>query len=221
MDADILFESRTPLPESGVHWFETYVSSRNDVLRMKSAGTDPCLLFCFNEKETLDGLVCLYVDDSFGAGSEHFLTEEDKASKAFTSKGQNLLKDAMEITFNEQHFKMENGNVFAHQKAYINCMPTENVPRNSSSFMSRREQVAYVSNCTRQVIACAVNKPSQDKETEAVDPDFKRLDDIFSRIKAEDFRLRCGNVDIDTSGINFFADASLATSMDLSSQLAT
>ncbi len=69
-------------PTSGVHWFETYVSHHHDVLRMKSTETDPCLLFRFNEKDKLDGLVCLQVDGSIGAGSENFHTEEDKASKA-------------------------------------------------------------------------------------------------------------------------------------------
>ncbi len=82
------------LPESGVHWFETYVSHHHDFIRMEST---EALLFRFNEEDKLDGLVCLQVDASIGTGSEEFLTEEDKASKAFKSKGQTLLKDVMEI----------------------------------------------------------------------------------------------------------------------------
>ncbi len=150
------------------------------MLRMKSTETDPCLLFRFNENGQTRRLVCLQVDDSIRAGSEHFLAEEDKASQAFKSKGQTLLKDGMEIKFNKQHLKKENGNVFAHQKTYINRVPTENVPRNANSFMSHRGQAAYVSNCTRPDVACAVNQVSQVKEIEAADPEFKRLDAIFS-----------------------------------------
>ncbi len=133
----IYFGSRRPLyglPESGVHWFETYVSHLHDMIRMKSTETDPCLLFRLNKKDKLDGPVCLQVDDSIGAGSEHFLTEEDKASQAFKSRGETLLKDGMEIKFNGQHLKKKNGNVFAHQKTYINRMLTENVPINANSF---------------------------------------------------------------------------------------
>ncbi len=122
----------------------------------------------------------MQVGDSIGAGSEHFLAEEDKASQAFRSKGQILLKDGMEIKSNRQHLKKEKGNVFAHQKTHI--------PRNAISFMSHRGQAAYVSICTRPDVACAVNQRSQVKEIEAADPDFKRLDDIFSRLKADDFR---------------------------------
>ncbi len=90
MDPDVIWKVESPLyslPENGVHWFEPYVSHHHDVLRMQSTETDPCLLFRFKEKEKLDGLVCSQVDDSIGAGSEHFLKEEDKASKAFKSKG--------------------------------------------------------------------------------------------------------------------------------------
>ncbi len=63
------------------------------------------------------------------------------------------------------------------------------------------------------------NQLSQVKEVEAADPYFKRLDDIFSRLKADDFMLCYGNVDIDTAEIHVFADASFATNKDLSSQL--
>ncbi len=56
-------------------------------------------------------------------------------------------------------------------------------------------------------------------EIEAADPDFKRLDGIFSRLKADDFRLCYGSVNIDTAEIHVFADASFATNKDLSSQL--
>ncbi len=89
-------------------------------------------------------------------GQSKFLTEEDKASKTFKSKGQNLLKDDMEIKFNVQHLKMEKGNVFEHQKAHIDRKPTEKVPRSSSLFTSHRGQAAYVSNCTRPDVARAV-----------------------------------------------------------------
>ncbi len=83
--------------------------------------------------------------------------------------------------------------------------------------MSHRGQAAYVSNCTRPDVACAVNQLSQVKEIEAADPNFKRLDGIFSMLKADDFRLCYGNVDIDTAEIHVFADASFATNKDLSS----
>ncbi len=91
----------------------------------------------------------------------------------------------MEIKFNRQQLKKEKGNVFANIKTYINRMTTEDVPRSTNAFMSHRGQAVYVSNCTRPDVGRAVNQLSQVKEVEAADPYFKRLDDIFSRLKAD------------------------------------
>ncbi len=56
----------------------------------------------------------------------------DRFGKRYESvqiQGETMLKDGMEIKFNRKHLKKETGNVFAHQKTYINGVLTEYVPR--------------------------------------------------------------------------------------------
>lgn len=83
-------------------------------------------------------------------------------------------------------------------------MPSEKVPRTSESFLSH---------------TCAVNQLSQVKATDAEESDFKRLDDIFNRLRNERFQLRYGNVSLDTAELQVFADACFPKNKDLSSQL--
>ncbi len=81
VDKNILWLVRRPLyglPESGLLWFKTYVAHHKDVLRMRGLETDPCLLYRHDSDGNLDGLVCLQVDDSVGAGSGMFLREEER-----------------------------------------------------------------------------------------------------------------------------------------------
>eukprot|EP00171_Calliarthron_tuberculosum_P005881 IDg5881t1 len=61
---------KTPhgLPESGVPWFETYLTNHTNKLKMYSAEIDPCLLHRI-DRQDLNWIVCLQVDESIGAGT--------------------------------------------------------------------------------------------------------------------------------------------------------
>ncbi len=67
MDPDIIWLVLLPLyglPESGVYWFETYITHHRDVLKMSSAEVDPCLLYRLDVQENSTASFVSKVDDS-------------------------------------------------------------------------------------------------------------------------------------------------------------
>ena len=222
LDPDVLWKvlrSLYGLPESGYIWFETYLGHHHGRLRMKSTAMDPCLLYRKTQDGSVDGLVCLQVDDSIGAGSQEFLREEAEAAKRFKTRTAKVLEDGQELKFNGHYIKRIGKTIVLHQHPYEARIPTERVLRTPDSFMTNRGKASYLSSCTRPDIACAVNQLSQRKASEASESDFKRLDVVFKRLREDPTELVYGNVDLDTAELHVFADASFATNVDLSSQL--
>ena len=219
---DILWKVIRPLyglPESGLIWFETYVGHHHDELRMKSTEADPCFMYRKGKDESIDGLVCLQVDDSIGAGTPKFLQEESDASKSFKTRTAEILNDGKEVRFNGHYVKQSEQTIIVHQHPYEQRIPSEKVERSPDSFMSNRGKASYLASCTRPDIACAVNQLSQRKADEATEEDFKRLDTALKQLREESVELLYGNVDLETAEVHVFADASFATNADLSSQL--
>ena len=81
------------LPKSGVHWFETYFTHHQDKLKIKSSEADPCLLYRKNGKGRLDAIEFLQVDDSIGAGTHGFLSQEEKQARIFNYTDQFRLSE--------------------------------------------------------------------------------------------------------------------------------
>ena len=73
------------IPESGLHWYLTYLAHHLDTLGMTRSRVDPCLLIK-QGNNGLDGFILLQVDDSLGFGTEQFLDEEERASLTFKCK---------------------------------------------------------------------------------------------------------------------------------------
>ena len=222
LERDILWKVIRPLyglPESGLIWFETYIGHHHDELRMKSTEVDPCFMYRKGKNESLDGLVCLQVDDSIGAGTPKFLQEEADASKSFKTRTAEILDDGKEVRFNGHYVKQSEQTIIVHQHPYEQRIPSERIERTPDSFVSNRGKASYLASCTRPDIACAVNQLSQRKADEATEEDFKRLDITLKRVREESVELLYGNVDLETAEVHVFADASFATNADLSSQL--
>ena len=62
------------IPESGLHWSLTYLEHHVESLGMKRTLIDPCVLVKRN-KNGLDVLMFLQVDDSLGVGSTKLLDQ--------------------------------------------------------------------------------------------------------------------------------------------------
>ena len=97
-------------------------------------------------------------------------------------------------------------------------MADDSLPRDELSFMSYRGQSVYISICTRPDITYALKQLTRTKPSEADDPDFKRLDQIFKRLKENQYELRYGNVDLKTAEVLVFSNRSFANNKDLFSQ---
>ena len=222
LDEDILWHVRRPLyglPESGLLWFETYVSHHQDVLGMRSMEIDPCFLYRMDRQGKIEEMVCLQVDDSVGTGNAEFMMEENRAAQRFPTKPRRVLNDGEEIKFNGQYLRRKGNMIILHQRQYIDRMPSHIIERRPESFASYRGEAAYVSTCSRPDVTCAVNQLSQVKATEATESHFKRLDNVFRRLKSDTYELQFGNVDLETAELHVFADASFACNKDFSSQL--
>lgn len=92
---DYVLEVIKPLygiPESGLHWYLTYLDHHTGTLGMNRSNIDPCVL-CRRTESGLDGIVLLQVDDSLGFGTPQFLADEEKGSSKFNSKPRTTLTE--------------------------------------------------------------------------------------------------------------------------------
>lgn len=66
------------IPESGLHWYLTYLNHHLRTLGMKRSRVDLCVLYRRTGSK-LEGVIVRQVDDSLGIGTTTFLDEEGHA----------------------------------------------------------------------------------------------------------------------------------------------
>lgn len=81
------------IPESGLHWYMSYLTHHLESLNMVKSKVDPCVLIK-RTNDKLTGMILLQVDDSLGFGNKDFLAEEEMASTQFKSKPRSSLTTA-------------------------------------------------------------------------------------------------------------------------------
>lgn len=92
---NIVLRVRKPLygiPESGIHWYLTYLEHHLGELGMTTTRSYRCV----HNKRTEEGIqaiVALQVEEALGLGSESFLAEEKQASKMLKSYPRKLIKE--------------------------------------------------------------------------------------------------------------------------------
>lgn len=74
------------MSESPIHWFKPYSGYRRCTLSTSQSTVDPFLLFEENKNE-LEGLVRVQVDDTICAGTSYFNTDERNGSTEFPNRG--------------------------------------------------------------------------------------------------------------------------------------
>lgn len=95
------------IPESGLHWYLTYLEYHIDELKMVRTKADTFFLIKRND-EGIEGMVLLQVDDSLGVGTEGFLEKEEKWSQRFRSKDRKIIgREGQQ--FNGTTFRLING----------------------------------------------------------------------------------------------------------------
>lgn len=68
------------IPESGIHWYLTYLEYHVDRVGMQRTRADPCVLYG-RQSGQLEGLVLLQVDESFSTRTASYLEKEDTTSE--------------------------------------------------------------------------------------------------------------------------------------------
>lgn len=147
------------IPESGLHWYLTYLNHHINELGMTRSRADPCVLYR-RTGTVLDGVIVLQVDDSLGVGSTGFLDEEGQESKPFRCKYRSLI-EKKPITFNGRSIRWD-GNAYKMTQ-------TENIeklkpPSNDSEYVSMRALAQYVGFNTRPSVCAPVQLLVSPKE---------------------------------------------------------
>lgn len=78
------------IPESGLHWFVTYVEYHKEKRGMEQTRADPCFLFK-REGSKLQAATVLQVDESLGFGDKWFMKCEDNISNHFKCKPRKII----------------------------------------------------------------------------------------------------------------------------------
>lgn len=144
---DIVLRVIKPLygiPESGVHWYFTYLDHHLDELQMSRATMDSCL-FVKRDHGTLSGLVILHIDHSLAIGAETFIQEGEKTARQFKTKGREQLRDSI-TTFNGISVTKEHdGTIKMDQKNKIQGLT---IPTTNIHFIKIRAKAQYIAvNC--------------------------------------------------------------------------
>ncbi len=99
------------MPESPIHWFNTYLNNHKSKLGMLQVPMDPCLLFKVGENG-LEAVLGLQVDDTLFGGTNHFLDMEEEASAAFPNTGRKEIENktvkfnGMDVTRTECGYRL-------------------------------------------------------------------------------------------------------------------
>lgn len=203
------------VPESGLHWYLTYLHHHTERLKMTRSTVDPCLFFRHANGQ-LDGAVIIQVDDSLCLGSDEFNTEENDAATTFKTKPRRFL-DEKETTFNGINIKRKNdGTIITTQEDKIEAMTD---PIDEKSFISVRASAQYIGVNTRPD-ACANVQLLAPGTEEITKTEFKTLKRTLDHLREtkEDGLTFCP-LDMETMRMVLISDASFANARGGKSQL--
>lgn len=203
------------IPESGLHWYLTYLDYHINVLGMTRSKSDPCLLIK-KEGGNLIGVVILQVDDSFCIGNKDFLIEEEQASKEFICKERRFITKEP-TSFNGLMIGIDDeGALVISQTAKIEKL---NEVNDEKDFISKRALAQYIGVCTRpdicanvQLIAPGTNPVSDD--------DYKTLNSTIKHLhNTKHIGLKYKTLTIEEVKLVLVTDASFANARNLRSQI--
>ena len=172
LGTDCLLQVLRPLyglPESGLHWFQTYHKHHTHTLGMKAAFHDPCFLYFPKsvpgniqqnaEKEVARGITCIQTDDTINAGNPTHQKAEELYSEKFKRKDAQHLRMGETIEFNGAKIRLLEGNVYSvtisqHVQRLGKCCDT-------ASYVAERARGSYIAAICRPDLAVAFGKAAQ------------------------------------------------------------
>ncbi len=208
---------RKPLygvPESGLHWFVSYQGHHKDKIGMKATIVDPCLLYRSDGKH-LEGITILQVDDSFGFGTDDFLSDEDSCGKYFKSKPRVFLEKGKEIVFNGSEIRRnEDGTFTLHQKKKLESLTHVT---SDEEFSSMRAAVQYIGYSSRPDICSSAQLLATNTPTSS---DKKKLNNLIDYCRSTSQQgLNFIKLDLESCRLALFTDSSFANGSNFKSQL--
>ena len=155
------------LPESPLHWFETYTSHFKENLDMTATPSDPCLLYTkartnCSAKEQSIGAIGLQVDDSIVFGNDVFHKREENNSSEFPNKGSQDI-DEQGVTFNGLEISRDaEKDLILSQKVKVSeiVIPVDAV-MTYAEFKSIHAKCAYIAHSCQPLILFTIAKLSQ------------------------------------------------------------
>lgn len=163
------------IPESGLHWYMTYLHHHVATLGMHRSRVDHCTLISRNGGR-LDRLVILQVDCSMILGTREFSAKEDNASNAFLTKPRSIL-GTDPTDFNGTHIR-RNGDARISIAQTYKIKPIR-IQRTLKAFASQRAFVQYIGVNPRPGV-CANTEPIAPGAEETTPDEFK----AFQKIRA-------------------------------------
>lgn len=202
------------IPESGLHWYLTYLEYHTEQLGMRRTTVDPCV-FVRRDGGELSGLIALQVDDSLTVGTKEFLEEEKEAARQFKTKERTTINNKP-TTFNGVRICKIDNVITMDQQDKIEKLET---PSTQKGFTSKRAMCQYIGVCTRpdtcapiQLIAPGKNDTSK--------TEYNVLRKIVNHLKATKERgLKFVPINMKTARLVLFTDSSFANATDFKSQL--
>ena len=202
------------IPESGLHWYLTYLAHHLDTLHMTRARCDPCVLIR-RSNDRLDGLILLQVDDSLGIGTPKFWEDEEIGSKSFRCKPRTKLSEKP-TSFNGIFIKHQDGRYTIDQQDKIEKLT---IAKTQKEFSSMRALAQYIGVNTRPDICAPIQliAPGNKQTTTA---EFKSLTKTTNFLtKTKNQGLDFIKLNLESARIVLATDASFANTADLKSQL--
>lgn len=109
------------MPESGLHWYLTYLCHHLDRIGLRRARTYPCVLYD-GKDGTLKGLVALDVEDLFGVETEELLNKEATKSEIIKIKPRAMLGTDFNTLNGFRLRQDKHGNIISNQEGNINTL---------------------------------------------------------------------------------------------------
>lgn len=208
------------IPESGTHWWVTYMDHHLKELQMEPSTYDPCLLITKNE---VFGLVGMQTDDTFILGEEKFSKTEEEKLK-FTAKPKESLTISNPLMFNGCIFSLnKDGEIYLCQKGQAKKI--ELVDVNDSKeldtkkmYVQQRARGAYVASICQPEACFDLSTAAQIQEP--IEKDIERLNKRLKwQMTNQDRGLKFIPLDLRKANLYVFVDGSFANNRDLSSQI--
>lgn len=221
------------IPEAGISWFWTYVRHHRELLHMKSADHDMCLLYTADSLEGQEkskyypvekeprAITCLQTDDTLILANKKFLELESTHARRFeTNPLQTLTRDAP-LKFNGATVKYAGENLIlnsAHNVQKLRCIAIEKEKSVRDCYVSQRARAAYITSVCRPDLQYRFAYAAQFPDPTLTEAKYLNKG-IQELIDTSERGLTYVKLDIDSMYLALFVDASFAGNKDLTSQL--